>query len=309
MQADVDAEMFRPGAHVIRQRCRQTLFVQSRRSQLPDPKRDVPIELSRQLLQRFDLNAQVVVFSAMSICLSTIVAVRRSKIMHILVVDDDVRLTRHIASALTEAGHDPVIIHDGVEALQAAAKSPFDLIVLDLGLPGMDGFEVLRRLRSQHVTSRVLVLTARGEIQDRITGLQLGADDYLAKPFAMRELVARVRALGRRYAEEPELRLRVGDLYFDLANQEVYRASERIELSPRELMLLRVLMREPGRVFTRTELCERVWEHAHDYDTKLVEVFIGRLRKKNGDPVLIYTVRHVGYTIQEPIALSAARQK
>jgi len=229
--------------------------------------------------------------------------------MHVLVVDDDVRLTRHIASALTEAGHDPVIIHDGVEALQAAAQSPFDLIVLDLSLPGMDGFEVLRRLRTQHVTSRVLVLTARGEIQDRVTGLQLGADDYLAKPFAMRELVARVRALGRRYAEEPELRLRVGDLCFDLANQEVYRASERIELSPRELMLLRVLMREPGRVFTRTELCERVWEHAHDYDTKLVEVFIGRLRKKIGDPVLIHTVRHVGYTIQEPIALSAARQK
>ena len=116
----------------------------------------------------------------------------------------------------------------------------------------------------------------------------------------MRELVARVRALGRRYAEEPELRLRVGDLCFDLANQEVYRASERIELSPRELMLLRVLMREPGRVFTRTELCERVWEHAHDYDTKLVEVFIGRLRKKIGDPPLIHTVRHVGYSIREP---------
>jgi two-component system OmpR family response regulator/two-component system copper resistance phosphate regulon response regulator CusR len=115
-----------------------------------------------------------------------------------------------------------------------------------------------------------------------------------------------VRALGRRYAEEPELRLRVGDLSFDLANQEVYRESERIELSPRELMLLRVLMREPGRVFTRTELCERVWEHAHDYDTKLVEVFIGRLRKKIGDPALIHTIRHVGYTIQQPTSVSDA---
>lgn len=229
--------------------------------------------------------------------------------MHVLVVDDDVRLTRHIASALTEAGHDPVVIHDGVEALQAVAKNPFDLIVLDLGLPGMNGFEVLRRLRTRHVTSRVLVLTARGEIQDRVTGLQLGADDYLAKPFAMEELVARVRALGRRYAEEPELRLQVGDLSFDLANQEVYRASERIELSPRELMLLRVLMREPGRVFTRTELCERVWEHAHDYDTKLVEVFIGRLRKKMGDPALIHTIRHVGYTIREPISFVSTQHR
>jgi len=229
--------------------------------------------------------------------------------MHILVVDDDVRLTRHVSSALTEAGHDPVAIHDGAEALQRTANNSFDLIVLDLGLPGMDGFEVLRRLRKQHVTSRVLVLTARGELEDLVSGLQLGADDYLAKPFAMQELVARVRALGRRYAEEPALRLQVGDLSFDLANQEVHRESERIELSPRELMLLRVLMREPGRVFTRTELCERVWEHAHDYDTKLVEVFIGRLRKKIGDPELIHTVRHVGYTIHQPTSISAAPQR
>src|SRR6267378_2882030 len=119
--------------------------------------------------------------------------------MRILVVDDDVRLTRQITSALTEAGHDPVALHDGETALQEAAESSFDLIVLDIGLPRLDGFEVLRRLRSRHVASRVLMLTARGEVKDRVTGLQLGADDYLAKPFAMTELVARVRALGRRY--------------------------------------------------------------------------------------------------------------
>jgi DNA-binding response OmpR family regulator len=217
--------------------------------------------------------------------------------MRILVVDDDVRLTRQITSALTEAGHDPVALHDGETALHEAAESSFDLIVLDIGLPRMDGFEVLRRLRSRHVASRVLMLTARGEVKDRVTGLQLGADDYLPKPFATQELVARVRALGRRYAEEPALNLRVADLAFDLANHEVYRDTRRIDLSARELMLLKVLMREPGRVFTRTELCERVWEHAHEYDTKLVEVFIGRLRKKIGDPPLIHTVRHVGYTI------------
>ena len=220
--------------------------------------------------------------------------------MHILVVDDDIRLARQISSAVTEAGHDPVVIHNGEEALDAAAEDSFDLIVLDVGLPRMDGFEVLRRLRSRHVASRVLVLTARGEVKDRVTGLQLGADDYLPKPFAMQELIARVSALGRRYAEEPTLNLRVGDLTFDLANHEVFRGKEPIDLSARELMLLRVLMREPGRVFTRTELCERVWEHAHDYDTKLVEVFIGRLRKKIGDPPLIHTVRHVGYSIREP---------
>jgi DNA-binding response OmpR family regulator len=229
--------------------------------------------------------------------------------MHILVVDDDVRLARQISSAVTEAGHDPVVIHNGEEALDAAAENSFDLIVLDVGLPRMDGFEVLRRLRARHIASRVLVLTARGEVKDRVTGLKLGADDYLPKPFAMQELVARVRALGRRYAEEPALSLRVGDLSFDLANHEVFRGSERIDLSTRELMLLKVMMREPGRVFTRTELCERVWEHAHDYDTKLVEVFIGRLRKKIGDPALIHTVRHVGYSIQKPIALSGTGKK
>ena len=228
--------------------------------------------------------------------------------MHILVVDDDVRLARQISSAVTEAGHDPVVIHNGEEALDAAGENSFDLIVLDIGLPRMDGFEVLRRLRAQRVASRVLVLTARGEVKDRVTGLQLGADDYLPKPFAMQELVARVRALGRRYAEEPALSLRVGDLTFDLANHEVFRGSDRIDLSTRELMLLKVLMREPGRIFTRTELCERVWEHEHEYDTKLVEVFIGRLRKKIGEPPLIHTVRHVGYAIYEAIPLASTQE-
>jgi two-component system OmpR family response regulator len=220
--------------------------------------------------------------------------------MHILVVEDEVRLARQIAAALTEAGHDPIVVHDGEAALHTAVETPFDLIVLDVGLPQMDGFEVLRRLRVRHVASRVLILTARGRVSDRVTGLQLGADDYLAKPFAMQELVARVRALGRRYPEEPALNLRVGDLTLDLANHEVYRGTRRIELSTRELMLLKVLMREPGRVFTRTELCERVWEHAHEYDTKLVEVFIGRLRRKIDMPPLIHTVRHVGYAIRGP---------
>ena len=220
--------------------------------------------------------------------------------MHILVVEDDVPLTRQISTALIPEGHDAVVIHDGEAALHAAADCVFDLIVIDIGLPRMDGFELLRRLRSLHVKSRVLMLTARGEIKDRVTGLQLGADDYLAKPFSMSELVARINALGRRYPEEPVLTLRVGDLTVDLADHEVHRGTRRIELSARELMLLRVLMREPGRIFTRTELCERVWEHPHEYDTKLAEVFIGRLRKKIGQPPLIRTVRHVGYTIREP---------
>ena len=217
--------------------------------------------------------------------------------MRILVVEDNVQLARQIASALTEAGHDPMVVHDGERALDKTKQKPFDLIVLDVILPGIDGFDVLRHLRSEHMASRVLMLTARSEVKDRVTGLQLGADDYLPKPFAMRELVARVSALGRRYPEEPVLNLQVGDLTLDLAAHDVHRGAKRIELSPRELMLLKVLMREPARVFTRTELCERVWEHPHEYDTKLVEVFIGRLRRKIGDPPLIHTVRHVGYTV------------
>jgi DNA-binding response OmpR family regulator len=219
--------------------------------------------------------------------------------MHILVVEDDTVLARRIASTLTEAGHDPIVVHNGEKALDKTKATPFDLIVLDIVLPGMDGFEVLRHLRAQHLVSRVLMLTARGEVEDRVTGLQLGADDYLPKPFAMGELVARVNALGRRYPEEPTLKLSVGDLTLDLASHEVHRGARHIHLSVRELMLLKVLMREPGRVFTRTELCERVWEHPHEYDTKLVEVFIGRLRRKISDPPLIQTVRHVGYTIRE----------
>jgi DNA-binding response OmpR family regulator len=221
--------------------------------------------------------------------------------MHILVVEDDIPLTRQISAALMPEGHDVVLIHDGEAALHAAADNVFDLIVIDIGLPRMDGFELLRRLRSLHVKSRVLMLTARGEIKDRVTGLQLGADDYLAKPFSMSELVARINALGRRYPEEPAVTLRVGDLSLDLVDHEVHRGAGRIELSARELMLLKVLMREPGRVFSRTELCQRVWEHEHEYDTKLVEVFIGRLRRKIGEPQLIRTVRHVGYSIREPL--------
>ena len=219
--------------------------------------------------------------------------------MHILVVEDEVRLARHISRALINAGHETVVVHDGESTLKAASRARFDLIVLDVMLPGIDGFEVLRRLRKAHVDSRVIILTARGEVTDRVAGLSFGADDYLAKPFAMQELMARVRALGRRYAEEPEITLRVADLTLDLANQQVHRGDRHIELSTREMTLLKVLMREPGRVFTRTELCERVWEREHEYDMKLVEVFVGRLRKKIGTPPLIHTVRHVGYTIRE----------
>jgi len=219
--------------------------------------------------------------------------------MRILIVEDETRLARHISVALMEAGHDPKTLHDGETAIGEAQETPYDLILLDVMLPGIDGFETLRRLRESGVRSRVLMLTARGQVDDRVTGLQLGADDYLSKPFAMQELLARVRALGRRYAEEPALTLRVDDLTLNVGDRQVHRGKRAIELSSRELTLLKVLMREPGRVFTRSELCERIWKRTPDYDTGLVEVFIGRLRKKLGNPPLIQTVRHIGYKMGE----------
>ena len=222
------------------------------------------------------------------------------ELMEILVVEDEVRLAQHISRALTEAGHEPVMVHDGETALGKADLKRYDLLVLDVMLPGMDGFEVLRHLRASKIDTRVLILTARGEVGDRVTGLGLGADDYLAKPFAMQEFVARVNALGRRFPEEAPIKLQIGDLVLNLVDRKLYRGQRRIELSARELMLLRVLMREPGRIFSRTELCERVWEREHGYGVKLVEAYISRLRKKINSPPLIHTVRHLGYTIREP---------
>jgi DNA-binding response OmpR family regulator len=220
--------------------------------------------------------------------------------MRILIVEDEVSLAHYISRALLEAGHDPVLVHDGETAIGEVQEKNYELIILDVMLPGIDGFEVLRRLRKAKVNSRVLILTARSEVSDRVSGLALGADDFLAKPFAMRELLARVTALGRRFPQKAPVKLQVADLVLNVIDEELYRANRRIELSARERTLLRVLMREPGRVFSRTELCERVWERDHEYDTKLVECFISRLRKKIDSPPLIHTVRHVGYMIQKP---------
>jgi DNA-binding response OmpR family regulator len=220
--------------------------------------------------------------------------------MQVLIVEDEVGLAQHISRVLTEAGHELTIVHDGETALGEAEAKQYNLIVLDVMLPRMDGFEVLRRLRGAKMATRVLILTARGEVRDRVTGLGLGADDYLAKPFAMQELVARVSVLGRRFPQKAPVKFQVSDLVLNVIDRELYRANRRIELSAREFTLLRVLMREPGRVFSRTELCERVWDREHAYGVKLVEAFISRLRKKIDSPPLIHTVRYLGYTIREP---------
>jgi DNA-binding response OmpR family regulator len=186
--------------------------------------------------------------------------------------------------------------------LRSALKHPPETIVLDLNLPSLDGSSVLAQLRHAQSPVRILILTARGEVSDRIKGLKAGADDYLSKPFSMDELVARVEALGRRgMAPVAANLLDVADLHMDVQHRHVSRAGKPIQLSPREFDVLQVLMQEPNRVFSRTELCERVWQREHEYDTRTVEIFIARLRKKidfHNGVSLIQTLRGRGYTIR-----------
>ncbi|MBS0662053.1 MAG: response regulator transcription factor [Verrucomicrobia bacterium] len=222
--------------------------------------------------------------------------------MRILVIEDEPQLARHVTSALTRHGHLASSRHDGAEGLQAALAETPDLIVLDLNLPSLDGLTILGRLQAAACPARVLILTARGDVEHRVKGLNAGADDYLTKPFSLDELVARVEALGRRGATPTAADLlKVSDLQMDVQRRRVMRAGRNVALSPREFDVLQVLMQEPGRVFSRTELCERVWQRDHEYDTRTVEIFITRLRKKVDSAFtspLIHTIRSVGYTIR-----------
>lgn len=221
--------------------------------------------------------------------------------MRILLIEDEPQLARNVARGLVRAGHDVETAHDGLRGLEAALAHPSDLVVLDLNLPGLDGLSVLARLREARSPSRVLILTARGDVDHRVKGLKAGADDYLVKPFSMEELTARVEALGRRAGSTTASDLlRVDDLTVDVRARRVTRAGAAVALSPREFDVLQVLIQEPGRVFSRTEICERVWQRDHEYDTRTVEIFITRLRRKldvgPGRP-LIHTVRGVGYSL------------
>lgn len=224
--------------------------------------------------------------------------------MRILVIEDEPKLSQHITKALTRHNHESSARFDGAEGLQAALLESPDLVVLDLSLPGLDGFSVLTRLREAQCPSRVLILTARGQVEDRVKGLKAGADDYLAKPFSMDELVARIEAIGRRGATPSGADLlKVADLQMDVQHRRVSRNGKIIALSPREFDVLQVLMQEPGRVFSRTELCERIWHRDHEYDTRTVEIFITRLRKKvdaGSAAPLIHTLRFTGYTLRAP---------
>jgi DNA-binding response OmpR family regulator len=220
--------------------------------------------------------------------------------MRILVVEDERKIARFVQKGLKEFGFAVDTIGRGDEALETIVDNSFDAVVLDIMLPGRDGLSILRALRERSNAVPVLILTARGEICEKVEGLDLGADDYLAKPFAIEELAARLRALVRRQAGEKLLPYRIQDLTLDIASRIACRGDRHIDLTGREFSLLECLMQAPGRVFTRTQLCQHIWEYQFDSGTNLVEVYIQRLRRKvdDSEPTkLIQTVRGVGYRI------------
>lgn len=224
--------------------------------------------------------------------------------MHILVVEDDQRLGRLLQRVLTEERHAADLAHSGERGLDLALSGGYDLVILDLMLPDLDGVEVCRRMRAEGIGTPVLMLTARGTVEDRVAGLNAGADDYLVKPFAMAELLARVGALLRRRdrsADVPTV-LEVGGLTLDLLRREVRRDGRTIELTPKEFALLEYLMRNTGRALSRTQIIDHVWRYDLDAVSNVVDIYIHYLRDKvdrGFDRQLIRTVRGVGYKIGE----------
>jgi two-component system OmpR family response regulator len=224
--------------------------------------------------------------------------------MRILVVEDDKRTSDYVVKGFSEAGHLAEVLEDGRDALSHAAHAQYDVLVIDRMLPGLDGLSLMRALRAGGVQTPAIFLTAVGGVDDRVDGLEAGADDYLVKPFAFSELMARVNALGRRPPVQSEkTTLRVADLELDIARRTVRRDGQKIELQPREFTLLEVLMRNEGRVVTRTMLLEKVWDFHFDPKTSVVETHISRLRAKIDKPFavqLLHTVRNTGYSIHVP---------
>lgn len=225
--------------------------------------------------------------------------------MRVLVVEDEKKTASFIRRALQEEGFAVDACHNGQEALSAACATPYDAIVLDIMLPGRDGLSVLRQWRSQRISTPVLLLSARGEVNERVEGLDAGADDYLPKPFALVELAARVRALTRRGGENRSAVLRVANLTLDTVTHHAQRAENLIELTAREYRLLEFLMRSAGRLCGRMMILEKVWDYDFDPGTNLVDVYIRRLREKidaGYEPKLLHTVRGTGYVLREPAA-------
>jgi len=221
--------------------------------------------------------------------------------MRVLVVEDHERIASFVSKGLKEQGFVVDVTGNGDDGYALALTEPYDAIVLDIMLPGRDGLSILKNLRKKGNSVPVIILTARSELDERLEGLNLGADDYLTKPFYVEELIARLHTVVRRASGEPTHLLKSGDLTMDLVARKVVRAGEEIHLAMREFALLEFLMRSPGRVLSRMQICEHVWNYSFDPDTNLVDVYIQRIRKKvdRDFPVkLIETERGIGYRIR-----------
>jgi len=225
--------------------------------------------------------------------------------MRVLIVEDDREIAHFVQRGLKESGHGAEVAYDGEEGLDLALSGAFDAIIMDRMLPRRDGLSAIQSLRSAGVRTPVLILSALGEVDDRVKGLKVGGDDYLTKPFALTELLARIEALVRRVSsEEPATRYAVGDLVLDRLTHKVMRGSTSIVLQPREFRLLEYLMRNAGQVVTRTMLLENVWDYHFDPQTNVIDVHISRLRgkiDKGFDKPLLHTVRGAGYMIRDGI--------
>lgn len=223
----------------------------------------------------------------------------------ILLIEDEEKMARALVRVLREEGHGVEVAADGRIGLSRALDDGFDLLVVDWMLPGRSGVQIVRGLRAADIHTPALMLTARGQVEDRVEGLDAGADDYLPKPFARQELLARVRALLRRPQSQPadSATVRVGDVALDPVRHEVRRGDERVELTAREFALLAALMQSPGRVFSRSLLLDAVWGVPGEVSTSVVEHYVSYLRKKldrKGEPSHIRTVRGIGYTFETP---------
>jgi heavy metal response regulator len=223
--------------------------------------------------------------------------------MRILVVEDEQKMAAFIKRGLEEEGAAVDVAADGEEGLFQAAGGNYDLIILDISLPRLDGLEVCRRLRHKRVATPILLLTARDSVEMKVSGLDSGADDYLTKPFAFAELLARLRALSRRNRAEVNMRLEIGDLKLDPLTRRVTRDGRLIQLTSKEFALLECFMRHPDQVLSRTILAEKVWDETFDAFTNVIDVYVNYLRNKidrDFSPKLIHTVRGAGYVLRKP---------
>jgi DNA-binding response OmpR family regulator len=220
--------------------------------------------------------------------------------MRLLVVEDDPQLGPALKARLESQRHAVDLFADGADGLAAALVVAYDLLIVDVLLPSLDGFALCRELRARQVTTPLLLLTALGAVEQRITGLDAGADDYLSKPFAFEELDARVRALLRRGSHEKSPVLRVGDLTLDTRSHQVERGGRVMTLTSKEYALLEYLLRHPGYILSRTQLVEHVWDFDAEHLSNVLEVFIANLRRKLGSPEMIYTIRGSGYQLRAP---------